>query len=198
MKTFLILVGAGALLFAATVVVWVYIVQNVETPDYEVVAADGPFEIRDYPALTVAEVERAGLRKPTLGQGFQSLAGYIFAREREGPKIAMTAPVLQQPAEEGSWRIAFVMPAGSDPETLPVPDNASVRLETRPPTRFASVRFPGHPGDAELDAKEAELRGWLATRGVAPTGPAIHAYYNDPFTPGFLRRNEVLLALGSG
>lgn len=195
MKLLLIIFGIGAALVAALIAVWVFVVQNVETPAYESVEADGRFEIRDYPALTVAEVERTGARKPTLGQGFQALAGYIFAREREGPKIAMTAPVLQRPAEEGRWQVAFVMPAGSDPATLPVPKDATVRLETRPPARVAAVRFAGHPGDAELDAKEAELRTWLADRGLDPTGPAIHAYYNDPFTPGFLRRNEVLLTL---
>jgi len=33
---------------------------------------------------------------------------------------------------------------------------------------------------------------WMRARGLVPQGPPEYAYYNDPFTPGFLRRNEVL------
>lgn len=38
--------------------------------------------------------------------------------------------------------------------------------------------------------------GGLALLGV--TAMPVYAYYNDPFTPGFLRRNEVLIDLAEG
>ena len=34
---------------------------------------------------------------------------------------------------------------------------------------------------------------WIDAQGLTPTGPVEFAYYNDPFTPWFLRRNEVLV-----
>ena len=37
---------------------------------------------------------------------------------------------------------------------------------------------------------------WLAGKGLTPVGAPTFAYYNDPFTPGFLRRNEILYDLG--
>jgi hypothetical protein len=33
----------------------------------------------------------------------------------------------------------------------------------------------------------------MAARALSPLGPPTYAYYNDPFTPGFLRRNEIQL-----
>jgi hypothetical protein len=33
----------------------------------------------------------------------------------------------------------------------------------------------------------------MSRRSLTPAGPPEYAYYNDPFTPGFLRRNEVML-----
>ena len=47
--------------------------------------------------------------------------------------------------------------------------------------------------DAVLAEKERELRAWTREQGLTPTAAAMFAYYNDPLTPGFLRRNEVLI-----
>ena len=33
---------------------------------------------------------------------------------------------------------------------------------------------------------------WIDARGLRRLSPPVYAYYNDPFTPGPLRRNEVL------
>jgi hypothetical protein len=40
-----------------------------------------------------------------------------------------------------------------------------------------------------------DLQAWLDENGYTATGPAIYAYYDDPFTPGMFRRNEVLFEL---
>jgi hypothetical protein len=37
----------------------------------------------------------------------------------------------------------------------------------------------------------------MSARGLTPEGPAVYAYYNDPFTPGFLRRNEVMIDIAT-
>lgn len=195
MKILLIVLGGGALLAVAAVAVWVYVVQNVETPAHTVVEAEGPVEIRDYPALIVAEVMRAGARDEGLRAGFRPLARYIFASDREGEKIAMTAPVTQEPEGAEGWAVRFIMPAGKTLADLPEPSAGDVRLREIPAGRRAAIRFSGHARDALMAEKEAELRRWLSARGIEPAGPAVYAYYNDPMTPGFLRRNEVLIPL---
>ncbi len=197
MKTLLIILAVLGVGLVALVGVWVYVVQNVETPDYETLREDGPIELRAYPELTVAEVTKGGPRRAALSDGFSPLASYIFARERPGETIAMTAPVTQEPAEGDRWRVAFIMPAGRTLDDLPAPAREDVRLRTVPPREMAAIRFSGTPDDADLAEQEARLRAWMGEQGLKPAGAPVHAYYNDPFTPGFLRRNEVLIPVAA-
>jgi SOUL heme-binding protein len=196
--------------------VWVYVVNNVEQPEYRVVRQDGAVEIRDYPALVVAEVSRQGDRKTAISAGFRSLAGYIFAKDRGGETIAMTAPVTQQRVpitmgapvtqarEKGSegdgWVVRFIMPAQHTLATLPRPKSQDVRLRSVGPARRAAIRFSGVATDRLLATKEDRLRDWLGAQGLQASAGSTYAYYNDPFTPGPLRRNEVIIDLldGSG
>lgn len=173
---------------------WFIQTRNVEIARYDVVEADGAIEIRDYPALIVAEVERTGSRDQAVRAGFGPLARYIFAREREGDKIAMTAPVTQK-ADGERWTIQFIMPSGYDMARLPRPAGPDVRLRETPPARRAAIRFSGWWSDELFAAKDKALKQWLDGRGLATKGTPTFAYYNDPFTPGFLRRNEILYDL---
>jgi len=210
MKIALILIAGLAVAGTIGLLVFVYVVQNVETPDYAVVTKDGDFEIRDYPPLVVAEVTMAGGRQRSLSNGFGPLARYIFAKERSGDhiamtapvqqravrpdeKIAMTAPVTQTPAADGAWTVQFIMPSDYRLEDLPAPGNALVRLDEIPARRVATVRFSGRTNDRAIAEQQAQLEDWLASRELSPIGEPIYAYYNDPFTPGPLRRNEVML-----
>lgn len=78
---------------------------------------------------------------------------------------------------------------------LPKPADAQVRLATEPAKRRAAVRFSGVADDELIASQEAALVAWMENRGLTPSGPPTYAYYNDPFTPGFLRRNEVMFDL---
>jgi hypothetical protein len=89
------------------------------------------------------------------------------------------------------------MPASRDLTDLPQPGSDEVRLQRLPPHRAAAIRFSGRATDELLAARESELRAWMGARQLTPTGPPVYAYYNDPFTPGFLRRNEVIIPVAS-
>jgi hypothetical protein len=194
-KLMLYILGGGAALIVAAVLVWVYVVQNVEQPPYDVLAVDGPIERRAYPALIAAEVAAEGPRRDAVRDGFRALAGYIFASDREGDKIAMTAPVIQRVEGAGRWGVQFIMPSAYDLDDLPAPASDRVRLEVEPAAERAAIRFSGVANDTSIAENEARLRDWIAANGLRPAGPPLYAYYNDPFTPGFLRRNEVLIAV---
>lgn len=206
--TLLLVLGIGALL------VFVYVVQNVEQPAYESVEIEGDFEIRDYPPMVVAEVRRPGDREQGLREGFGPLARYIFARERGGERIAMTAPVEQQAiapdgkiamtapvtqssADDGRWLVRFIMPSEFELADLPSPATEAIQLLEVPARRMVAVRFSGRTDDALIAQQESRLRSWMEARSIEPTGQPVYAYYNDPFTPGFLRRNEVLFPTSS-
>jgi effector-binding domain-containing protein len=201
LKTLLIIAAALVVLAVGALLVFVYVVQNVEQPEYDLVEQDGDFELRDYPALTVAMVRRGGGRRDALSAGFGPLARYIFAKERDGDKIAMTAPVIQQPqagdAGAGDWTVGFIMPRDAVAAGLPDPANADVRITELPPRRVAAVRFSGRTTDERTAVQRARLEDWLRARGLRVESPPIYAYYNDPFTPGPLRRNEILYDLAT-
>jgi len=213
MKTLMWILATLLLLAVGAMLVFVYVVQDVEQPAYASVLLDGDFEVRDYPVLVVAEVRRRGDREQGLRDGFGPLARYIFARERGGDPIAMTAPIQQQamapderiamtapvtqsPDGENTWVVRFIMPSALPLEALPAPGNEAVRLRELPRRRVVAVRFSGRADDALMTEQEQRLREWMAARALSPVGPPTYAYYNDPFTPGFLRRNEVLLPVG--
>ncbi|HYN79124.1 MAG TPA: heme-binding protein [Lamprocystis sp. (in: g-proteobacteria)] len=206
MKTALIVLGVLLLLGVVAMAVFVFVVQNVEQPAYQSVKQDGDFEIRDYPALVVAQVRRQGPRKEALSAGFGPLARYIFAKERTGERISMTAPVTQQrknaipltrpetaPQDAEDWTVGFIMPAQYRLDQLPAPANGEVYLSEIAPRRVAAVRFTGRADDALMASKEIDLRAWMASHRLTPATTAVFAYYNDPLTPGPLRRNEVLI-----
>ncbi|MFO1142619.1 MAG: heme-binding protein [Amaricoccus sp.] len=200
-------IGVAAVAVAAVgVAVWGSVASAVEQARYTVVSARGPFEIRDYPGMIVAEVEVAGERRRAISDGFRLLAGYIFGGNRTrtkvamtapvtqaaGEKIAMTAPVTQAPAGD-RWRVRFVMPAGYTLDTLPVPDDPAVTLKALPAQRFAAIRFAGRATAGALDRQLAALRGFMADEKLAPLGDPVYAFYNPPWTLPFLRRNEIMI-----
>ena len=178
-----------------------------EEPEFRPLETDGDHQIREYPALTVAETVVNGPRREALDEGFGVLADYIFAKSREGEKLPMTIPVMQDSGDpmgsdpplfdddlEGAWRTRFVMPAGRTTDDLPDPPEG-IALVQLPPRKVAVVSFTGRATDGLLTEQEDRLRGWLAKRGVRSSGEPEYAFYNSPMIPGPLRRNEVWLAL---
>ncbi|MCF1504510.1 heme-binding protein [Afifella sp. H1R] len=170
----------------------------IEEPDYDVVDRKSEFEVREYGKQVVAEAHATGRREQALKAGFHKLADYIFARQRPGKKIAMTAPVVQAPVvgENGrrrGWAVRFIMPAKWSLADLPKPAQDDVVLKEMSPRRVAAVRFSGQMNDRlALENLEA-LRLFIEDHGLKAIGEPIYAYYNPPMTPGFMRRNEIMV-----
>jgi len=189
--------GLFAAIGTAAVVAGAFFVwraSRAEEPRYQTVESDGPIEIRKYPSLVTAGTEFPGERQAALDEGFRTLADYLFAKSREGARLPMTAPVLSDTDGGGSWRTRFIMPTGKARAELPQPPSG-VELTAEPARRVAVMRFSGRADDATLAAKEGALRSWLQIRGMPSEGRAVHAFYNAPFLPGPMRRNEVMIAL---
>lgn len=180
----------------------------VETPPHKEVVRDGAFELREYPALVVAEVTVNGDQKEAANKGFRLLAGYIFGgnRKRQGiammapvaqqavsEKIAMTAPVAQTQSAAGTWVVRFTMPGSWTLQTLPVPNDRKVKLRETEPARFAVLRFSGVARPGVVQKKSTELQAWAKGRKLRIIGPVSLAQYNPPWTLWFMRRNEVMV-----
>lgn len=192
-------IGAGiAALLGAAATGYYLRDRSTERPNHRSIMRDGDFELRAYPPLIVAETVQQGPRQKALDKGFRVLGDYIFARARgagltDQEKIAVTAPVLSSPEGDG-WRTRFLMPGKWSMKSLPEPAEG-VAITELPARRMAAVRFAGKPDDAMLKRQERLLRGWMEEKGLRPAGPAEHGFYNSPFIPGPLRRNEVLIPL---
>lgn len=161
-----------------------------EMPPFEVVAVRETYEIRDYAPHLLATVRLEGDLGRTASQGFRTLAGYIFGGNDAGEKIAMTVPVSQVPTGDG-YEISFMLPSARQIEALPVPDATSIRFSETKPERLAVRQFTGHSTGAGLRRRAAELRDILERDGVTILAGPRYAYYDDPFTLPWKRRNEV-------
>lgn len=166
-----------------------------EQQPYDVVAQHPRFELRRYPAHVVAEVDVAGSFEGAGISGFRPLVGYISSGG-----VAMTAPVLQQARNESDdivaarhYRVSFVMPAGSSVESLPVPADARVVLRDVPGHLAAAARFSGRWTRGSFRRNADALQTAVEQAGYRPTGPLRWARFDPPWTPWFLRRNEVVL-----
>ncbi len=156
-----------------------------ETPDYKVLTQDGKFEIREYPALAVA--------RTTSGDGdFMRLFRYISGGNEDEQKIAMTSPVLVQHEGEQTG-MSFIVPRDVAAAKVPAPTDAAVTTDRLPGGRFAIYRFSGGRNEANEAKALTALREWAATKSLATEGAPIFGYYDPPWIPTFLRRNEVML-----
>lgn len=181
-----------------------------EQQPYEVLATHRNFELRSYPAYVVAEVQVGGDFDRASNAGFGPLVGFIGGRNRAKRKIAMTAPVIQQPAPDQGQQIAmtapvlqhqvgsehivqFVMPADMSLDDMPVPEDARVSIREVPSHEAAVVRYSGFASQSKFDAKLVQLLESTMEAGFEPAGPARSARFDPPWTPPFLLRNEVIL-----
>lgn len=165
-----------------------------EQQPYEIVRKEKDFEIRYYPAATMATVvSTASTYKEVAYPGFRKLAGYIFGGNQEGMSIAMTAPVHMDLSETGS-SMSFVMPKGMTPENLPRPNDAAVHIGTTKPEYVAAIRFGGYASDKDIQKYAAKLEKALEEKGIKHTGHFRFLGYNAPYQ--FLcRRNEVIVTV---
>ncbi len=207
-------VGGVGIAAAGGAVAWAQY-RDIEKPAYDLVKADGEFELRQYQPMIVAEVTHTGSRRGTSGQSFRRLAAYIFGNDRpeggeeiamtspvmservdQNEAIAMTSPVMSEATGEGEWRMRFVMPSKFTMETLPTPPS-DVTLSEVEGRRMAAVRFSGNAPERDLAAWEAKLSGWVKEQGLTPVGSIEYAFYDAPMVPGPLRRNEVMVEVAA-
>lgn len=167
---------------------------RVDEPKFTVVKSEGKIQIRDYDPIVVAEVEVDGERIPAINAGFRKIFDYIFGNNVPAQKIAMTAPVTQQ--ESGDvWKIRFVMPAGTTPDTLPEPNSPQIKLTSVEAKRFAVIRFSGFNTDRNMTVHRKVLLDYVVKNKLVTIGEPTMAFYNPPWTLPFLKRNEIMIEL---
>ncbi len=167
-----------------------------ESPRYKVESKQDGFEVRRYPAMKVVSTKM----DPAADRGqrdsrFMRLFRYIDKGNAAGQKIAMTTPVFMEAGGEGG-AMSFVLPEGVAEAGAPEPGSEQVYLAEIEGGRYAALRFRGSRSTEAERKAAARLRTALEKAGLkGDTGAPIFAYYDPPWTPRALRRNEVLIRL---
>lgn len=181
----------------------------IDEPSHEVVQQLDGAEVRRYAPYVVAQVLVGGTADQAGNEAFPILAGYIFGKNKGARKFDMTAPVTQAavpvklemtapvtlaPAP-GGYVVQFVLPRGITLATAPEPLDPRVQLREVPGGRVAVIRYSGFWSQANYDEHLGKLQAALRAAQLPWTGEPTLSRYNPPFTPWFLRRNEIWLTL---
>lgn len=164
-----------------------------ESADYTLVKADGKFEIREYPELTVVKTKMQSHGNGSDGS-FMRLFRYISGGNESNQKVAMTTPVFMEAKTETSdGQMAFVVPKDVAAASVPVPTGETVEIQKRQSGKYAIVRFSGRMNQDSIEDAEKKLREWMQVNDLEAGSQYECAGYDPPWTPGPLRRNEVLI-----
>lgn len=183
----------------------------IEEAEYRVSAKQGEFEVREYEPSIVAEVVVNGDFEDASNAAFRMLFKYISGKNTSNSKIAMTAPVSQKSQPEKidmtapvgqrksgqGWAVSFMMPASYTMDTIPTPEDPSVILREIPAHRVAAIRYSGRWTEKAYKKQLLQLQEWIKSSRLEAVGEPLWARYNAPFTPWFMRRNEILIPIDS-
>lgn len=183
MKTLTILFLAIGILVAAWIGWGLYVIYSTERPTYEVTRSlSSRVEIRQYDKQTWISTSYENDNA-----SFPVLASYIFGRNEEGQSVAMTAPVIT------ARRMSFILPDGISEDNAPTPDGQEIEFTAVPARKLATLTFSWLTPQSRVEKKTGKLLEILNTNDIETKGQPFLMRYNDPWTPPFLRRNEIAI-----
>ena len=168
--------------------------EKTEQQKYSVVRDYKDFEIRFYPAATIATINsNAKTYKELSGPGFRKLASYIFGGNEANESIAMTAPV-QMDINDSLSTMSFVMPSAYKVEDLPKPNDPNITIKNTADEYVAAIKFGGYASNEDLESYSEKLKNLLKENGIIAYGNYRYYGYNPPYQI-IDRRNEIIVAV---
>ncbi len=196
----------------------------IEEPPYEVLRSEGPFEIRRYAPMLVAETWVDGDMDEASNKGFRLIASYIFGNNQrpdsdQTSKIAMTAPVTIEPqslaiataapmtvepqsADSGlvsahRWRVHFVMPSAYTLASIPRPRSDAIRLREIPAKTFVVHTYSWLNTQQRVQQKIQATLEWAQRQSLPVIGTPQLARYDPPWTLPMFKRNEIMVEMAT-
>lgn len=162
--------------------------KNTETPAYKILKKFENFEIREYPQLIMATTKLGDSYGKNSGNGFRTVASYIFGGNQTSEKISMTAPVIVEMSD--TMKMSFIMPAAYTMDQLPQPNSSQVVLHEELSKIVAVIAYSGFSNDKKMEAYQSRLQQELQRNNLTPAGPFMYYGYNPPYQLTN-RRNEI-------
>ncbi len=200
------------------------IAMAIEEPSYQVLASEGPFEIRRYAPMLVAETWMDGDMDEASNKGFRLIASFIFGHNQrpesdQTSKIAMTAPVTIEPqsspiatsapmtlepqAGAGGleavkrWRIHFVMPSAYTMASIPKPRNDAIQLREISAKTFVVHQYSWLNTHHRVQQKMQDTLQWAQHKSLQVIGTPQLARYDPPWTLPMFKRNEIMVEVAA-
>lgn len=173
------------IIIAIALTIWItgtlFVIRGIEGPSYMVIEKKDGYEIREYEAYIVAEVEVEGDMRTAMNSGFRQLAGYIFGGNttkssiamivpvmdttKASENIAMTSPVMERVSNSGKRIVAFTMPSKYTLENLPKPDNENIHFRIVGKSQKAVLIYTWYATSKRVDEKKKLLNDLLIHDG---------------------------------
>ena len=182
---------------------------SLEQPEYTVLYEEEGVEYRLYEPFLVTEtvIEGEESYKAAASEGFRRLFRYISGNNESQSDIAMTKPVQQVRSKQkismtapvqydksaSGYRIAFMLPSKYTLDTAPVPLDSRLQTRAIEARTMAVIRYSGRWTNKNFIRYQDELLGALSKNNIETIGDVKSAFYNAPFVPPFMRRNEVMI-----
>ena len=167
---------------------------DIEEPEWHLVDTLDDVELRHYSPSVQARTTLDGSGETSVG--FRRLAGFIFGGNDRSEQIAMTAPV-QETLQDALPTMAFTMPGAYQIQDLPAPEDDQVVIVDVPARTLAVIRFSGWATRGKIARNSRQLFETLEQYGIEPVSGTTLNQYNPPWTPPFLRRNEISVEIAS-
>jgi len=178
-------------IIVTSLVLFSALTEAIEEPKYTVLQEfENGIEIRAYEPHLVAVTRMDGSQN----SGFRVLADYIFGGNDKEQEIAMTAPVSTTMMADFP-EMTFMIPSEYDLAELPKPNDERVNFREVPAYTAAVIRFSGRANSEIVEAHWQKLRAFLANSEWKGLGEPTLNQYNPPWTLGFWRRNEIIIAV---
>lgn len=160
-----------------------------ESPEYELIKKEEPFELRKYPAFYLVEYDNG--YDPQIQNGFGTLFSYIGSNNSENKKISMTVPVIEEVMSDRK-KMAFVVPKVFG-QNIPRPKDQHLSVTEFEEGLYAVVVYSGRSTESLEKQKSDLLHQWIEKNQLTVESNDKLAFYNAPFTPGVFRRNEIMV-----
>jgi hypothetical protein len=146
-------------------------------------------EIRQYGENTFISADAGGSNS-----GFRILSGYIFGKNEQNAKIAMTSPVISH--QEGDvMHMSFVLPEGYDSENVPAPLEGGISIYDVAPRKIVAVKFSGYVTDSKIESHQIILEEKISQNGLKTKGDFFLMRYDPPWVPPIIMRNELAVEI---